>query len=211
MILKVGLTGGLASGKSTVGQILAGLGCKVIDADRIVAELYEPGRAGYESLVREYGREVLAADRSIDRAWLASKAFSSPEEAARLNALIHPLVLEREATMIGEESERQSPEDRIVVVEATLLLEAGGKDRYDRILVVDAPSEVQIERAEQRGMDRTDAAQRIARQMPRQQRLAAADYVIDNAGDEESLERETRRIHQRLVEDLSELSRSVRS
>lgn len=206
MILKVGLTGGLASGKSTVGQILAGLGCKVVDADRIVAELYEPGRAGYEALFREYGRDVLAADGSVDRAWLASQAFRSAEEAARLNALIHPLVLEHEQILFADERERRGAEDGIVVVEATLLLEAGGRDRYDRIIVVDVPPELQLERAVARGMDREDAKARIARQMPREQRLAAADYVIDNSEDEVALEAATRLVHERLVDSLADES-----
>ena len=206
MILKVGLTGGLASGKSSAAEILAGLGCKIVDADRIVAELYEPEQAGYEALLGEYGPGVVAADGSIDRAWLASRAFRSQEEASRLNALIHPLVLGREARLIAEEKERLGDRDGILVVEATLLLESSGRGRYDRIVVVDLPADLQLERAVDRGMDREDAIARIARQMPRDQRLAAADYVIDNSGDESALEAATREVHERLIADLARAS-----
>lgn len=205
MILKVGLTGGLASGKSTAGKILAGLGCKVVDADEIVDRLYEPGEPGHAALVRHYGPAILKADGSIDRPRLAGIAFATPEEAGRLNALIHPLVLAREAQMIRDEQARAGEEDRIVVVEATLLLESGGKDRYDRIVVVDADPRAQVERAVRRGMDRGDAERRLARQMDRGKRLAAADYVIDNTGEEAGLERETLHVYDLLCADLERL------
>ena len=203
MILKVGLTGGLASGKSTVARILAGLGCKAIDADEVVDRLYEPGEPGHAALVRQYGPAILTADGSIDRPRLARIAFATPQEAERLNALIHPLVLEREAQMIQDEETRAGDEDRIVIVEATLLLEAGGKGRYDRIVVVDADPAAQLERAVRRGMDRGDAERRLARQMDRRLRLAAADYVIDNTGDEVELERETLQLYDLLCADLA--------
>ncbi len=206
MILRVGLTGGLASGKSTVGEILAGLGCKVVDADRIVADLYEPGEAGHEAVVREYGPEILLPDGEIDRAKLAAVALATPEDAARLNALVHPLVIAREEALMQDERARAGDEDRIVVVEATLLLEAGGHDRYDRIVVVEAPQSVQVVRAIARGMDREDAERRIRRQMTAEERSAQADYVIANVGDEEHLEAETRRVHEALLADLRRIA-----
>lgn len=206
MILKVGLTGGLASGKSTVAQILEGLGTKVIDADDVVDRLYEPGRPGHEALVREYGTEILDASGNVERKKLAALAFSSPEQAKRLNALIHPLVLEQEAATIRAEEERLRGSDGILVVEATLLLESGGRDRYDRIVIVDLDPSLQIERAVARGMDRADALRRMARQMPREERAALADYLIDNSGDESDLEIEARGLHARLEDDLARLS-----
>ncbi|HVR43331.1 MAG TPA: dephospho-CoA kinase [Thermoanaerobaculia bacterium] len=205
MILRVGLTGGLASGKSTVGEILAGLGCKVVDADEIVDRLYEPGEPGHRAVVREYGRRVLTPEGEIDRPALAALAFASREEADRLNRLIHPLVIEREKRIIAEEEKRSEGEDGIVVAEATLLLESGGRGRYDRVVVVDLPEPIQIERAAARGMDREDAENRIRRQMDRTSRRAAADYVIDNSGSEEHLETETRRVHELLLADLRKL------
>ena len=203
MILRVGLTGGIASGKSTAGRTLAGLGCVIIDADAIVARLYRPGEAGYEALLGAYGREILRADGEIDRPKLASIAFVDNESAKKLNALIHPLVIAEEEGVISAEAERFPDRDRIVVVEATLLLESGGKRRYDRIVVVDSEPAVQIDRAVARGMNRQDAERRMARQMSRQERRRQADYIIENNGGVGELESETMRVYQKLQQDLA--------
>jgi dephospho-CoA kinase len=203
VILHVGLTGGIGSGKSTVLRIFAGLGCITVDADAVVATLYRPGNAGHEAIVRTYGPSVLAEDGEIDRKKLSAIAFANSEEARRLNALIHPIVIAEESRIAIEEAERFPDEDRIFVVEATLLLEAGGKQRYDRIVVVDVEPEVQIARAVARGMDRVEVERRIANQLPREERLRHADYVIDNSGDEAAVEIETRRVYDLLLEDLA--------
>ena len=197
MILKVGLTGGLASGKSTVARTLAALGALTIDADHVVGHLYRPGEAGHAALVREYGPGIVRPDGEIDRAKLAGIAFATPESARRLNALIHPLVIAEERRMI------EAIDDGIVINEATLLLEAGGRERYDKIVVVDVPPEVQVERAVARGMSRDDAVLRIARQMPREERLRYADYVIDNSGDTRELEAAAQRVFEALRRDLA--------
>lgn len=202
MILTVGLTGGIATGKSTVARTLAGLGCVAIDADAVVARLYRPGEAGHEALVRKYGREICRPDGEIDRPKLADLAFASSETAKELNALIHPLVLEEEQRVIAAETARFPDRDRIVVIEATLLLESGGKQRYDKIVVVDSDPKLQIERGVVRGMQRSDVERRIAQQMPRADRVAMADYVILNDGDVRSLEVETHRVYARLRDDL---------
>ena len=199
-MLKVGLTGGIASGKSTIVGMLAGLGCVTIDADAVVARLYRKGEAGHEALSRTYGTAILLPDGEIDRKRLADIAFSSHQEAQRLNALIHPIVLTEEARVMREAEERD--EDAIYVVEATLLLEAGGKARYDRIVVVDVPPEVQIERGIARGLSREEVTRRIAHQMPRDERLRHADYVIDNGGDEQQALGETARVYEALLRDL---------
>ena len=196
MILTVGLTGGIASGKSTVSRIFASLGAITIDADQVVAHLYRPGEAGHEALVRAYGTEVVRPDGEIDRVRLADIAFATPESAQRLNALIHPLVIAEERRMVDAIG------DGIVVNEATLLLEAAGRARYDKIVVVDVPSDVQVERAVARGMTREDAVRRISRQMPREERLRAADYVIDNGGDSRALEAAAARVFDALKNDL---------
>jgi dephospho-CoA kinase len=203
MILRVGLTGGIASGKTTVGRTLAGLGCVTIDADSIVTRLYRPGEAGYEALVGAYGRDILRPDGEIDRPKLASIAFVDDQSAKKLNSLIHPLVIAQEESVITGEAQRFPDRDRIVVVEATLLLESGGKKRYDRIVVVDSEPSIQIERAVARGMDRQDAERRMARQMSREERRRQADYVIENNGDIRALEGETLRVYQRLTDDLA--------
>jgi len=197
MILRTGLTGGIGSGKSTIARIFASLGCITVDADQIVARLYQPGEAGHEALVRTYGSGILLPDGTIDRRKLADVAFASDEAAKALNALIHPLVIAEEARLMGEVREG------IVMIEATLLIEAGGKDRYDRIVIVDVDPETQLARAIARGMTREDAARRIAHQMPREERLRYADYVIDNSGDLDAAEAETRRVFAALQRDLA--------
>lgn len=203
MILRVGLTGGIASGKSTVARLLGELGCRTVDADAIVASLYRPGRAGHQAIVRSYGRAILLPDGEIDRVKLAAIAFSSRSETQRLNALIHPLVVAGVQQMLREEDLRAGDAGAIVVVEATLLLESGGRDRYDKVLVVDIDPELQIERAAGRGMSREEAKRRIAHQMGREERLRNADYVIDNSGDLQNAESRTRRVYERLREDLA--------
>ncbi|MEO6258858.1 MAG: dephospho-CoA kinase, partial [Thermoanaerobaculia bacterium] len=181
LILEVGLTGGIASGKSTIARILGSLGCSTVDADAIVADLYRPGEAGHAALIQRYGPSILRADHTIDRARLADLAFSSDASASELNALIHPLV-RREQDRLSERETAENPDrDQILVVEAALLIEAGNLDRYDRIVVVDLPPEMQLQRAEGRGMSRAEATRRISHQMPREKRLLHADYVLDNS------------------------------
>lgn len=200
MILRVGLTGGIASGKSTIARMFAELGCVVVDADAIVARLYLRGNAGHDALVNAYGAEILRADGEIDRQKLADIAFTSPEGSRKLNALIHPLVHAEQARMFAE---AESGEDRVMIVEATLLLESGGRDRYDRIVVVDVDPEVQIARGVARGMTREEVTRRMAHQMPRDERLRYADYVVDNSGDLRQAEQETRRVYEALLADLA--------
>ncbi len=209
MILRVGLTGGIASGKSTVARTLAGLGCVSIDADLVVTRLYRPGEPGYEALVHAYGKEILRPDGEIDRPKLASIAFVNDASAKKLNALIHPLVIAQEEQVIRGEARRFPDRDRIVVVEATLLLESGGRKRYDRIVVVDSEPSLQIESAVARGMDRQDAERRMARQLPRDERRRQADYIIENNKDIGSLEAETVRVYEKLRRDLEEKKKSA--
>ena len=196
MILRTGLTGGIASGKSTVRELLAALGCHTIDADRLVAELYEPGRAGHTALIATYGRGILRDDGTVDRVQLANIAFSSAEEAKKLNALIHPIV-------IAETEERLARfEEGIAVVEATLMIESGGRQRYDRLVIVDVRPEVQVERGIARGLAREEVERRIVNQLPREERLRFADYVIDNSGDEHAALAEATRVYEQLRRDL---------
>jgi len=202
LILEVGLTGGIASGKSTIARTFAALGCLTIDADAIVARLYRPGEAGHAALVREYGERILLPDGTIDRVAVANAAFANRQAALRLNELIHPLVIDEERRLMEAEAARFPDRDRIAIVEATLLIEAGGRQRYDKIVVVDVATEVQIERAVARGMSRDDVVRRIANQMPREERLRYADYVIDNNGEAREAEVETHRVYRALVGDL---------
>lgn len=200
MILRVGLTGGIASGKSTARALFAALGCHVIDADALVSQLYEPGRLGHAALVETYGRGILREDETVDRVKLANLAFATPEEAKKLNALIHPLVVQHTNELLDEYERTHN--DAIVVVEATLMIESGGRERYDRLVIVDVTPEVQIERGIARGLREAEVRRRIANQLEREERLKHADYVIDNSGDVAHLESETRRVHAQLIADL---------
>jgi dephospho-CoA kinase len=201
LILRVGLTGGIASGKSTIRELFAELGCITFDADRLVAELYRPGAAGHTALVGAYGDAILLPNGEIDRPKLSATAFASAQAARQLNALIHPIVLEEEERRMHE-LEAASAGDAIAIVEATLLIEAGAVPRYDKIVVVDVDPAVQIERAVERGMSREEVTRRIANQMPREQRLRHADYVIDNSGDREQALAKTRAVYENLRRDL---------
>ena len=200
MILRAGLTGGIASGKSTIARMFGELGCTVLDADALVAELYRPGNAGHRALVQTYGTGILRPDGEVDRQKLADVAFRDESSAQKLNALIHPLVM--------DEAERREPKDGIYIVEATLLLEAGGKQRYDKIIVVDVDQATQIARGVARGMSREEVERRIRHQMPRGERLAAADYVIANSGDLEQARREVQRVYDALRAELEARSRT---
>lgn len=202
MILRVGLTGGIASGKSTIMRNFASLGCVTVDADAIVAHLYQPGQSGHDAIVRTYGTGVLQADGHIDRKKLADVAFANADEARKLNALIHPIVLAEETRMMREAEEGR--DDTIYIVEATLLLEAGGRQRYERIVVVDVAPDVQVARGISRGMTREEVTRRIEHQLPREERLRQADYVIDNSGGVEQGFAETLRVYERLRADLDE-------
>ncbi len=205
MILRVGLTGGIASGKSTVGGILRELGCIVVDADAVVRELYRPGHEGHSALVKRYGPSILTASGEIDRPKLSAIALSTPQGSVELNALIHPLVVAEETRRMDEAD--RSLADGIGVAEATLLLESGGLLRYDRIVVVDVDPRVQIDRAAARGMDRAEAELRMSRQIDRQTRLTHADYVISSEGTLDDTRRRTGEVCARLREDLAEKKR----
>lgn len=206
MILRVGLTGGIANGKSTIARMLGALSCRTIDADAIVASLYRPGSPGHRALVRTYGPDILRPDGEVDRPKLAAIAFASAPDAERLNSLIHPLVIAEEARLMEEAEIRAEGEKKIVVVEATLLLESGGRERYEKIIVVDVTPDVQIARAVGRGISHEEAARRIARQMSREERLRVADYIIDNSGDRQHAESETRRVYDQLCAELDRKS-----
>jgi len=208
VILKAGLTGGIASGKSTIARMFGELGCIVLDADALVAELYRPGKAGHQALVRTYGSDILRPDGEVDRQKLADVAFIDAASAQKLNALIHPLVMAEEARIAAEEEKRLGSEDAVYIVEATLLLEAGGKQRYDRIIVVDVDPATQVARGVARGLTREEVDRRIRHQMPRAERLAAADYVIDNSGDLAQAESEVRRVYDALRGELAAKTRA---
>ena len=177
MIL-VGLTGGIGSGKSTVSAALAERGAVIVDADAIVREVQQPGSPVLAALAERFGGEVIAADGSLDRAAVATLAFSDPENLKALNAIVHPAV----AREMNARVMAQVGTERVVVMDIPLLTENPREGLQGRI-VVDVPVEVQVQRlVAGRGFDEADARARIARQATREQRLAAADFVVDNSG-----------------------------
>ena len=179
-MIRVGLTGGVGSGKSTVAQILQADGAGVIDADAISRELVEPGEPALHALVDEFGDSIIAADGSLLRGTLAAIAFATPDGTARLNAIMHPLIAAESRRRI--ERAAQNGAD-IVVYDMPLLLETGQRDLVDLVVVVDVPVETQVRRAvDLRGLDEADVRRRIEVQADRSERLAAADVVIDNSG-----------------------------
>ena len=176
--LRVGLTGGIGSGKSEVSRRLAAAGAVLIDSDALAREVVEPGTEGLAGIVEEFGPGVLTDEGTLNREKLGSIVFSDPEKLARLNAITHPLIGARSA-----ELQEAAPEDAVLLFDVPLLAENGLKPLYDLVVVVDAPVETQLERlTELRGMSEEEARKRIAAQATREQRLAVADRVIDNSG-----------------------------
>jgi len=178
--LVVGLTGGIAAGKTTVARRMAAAGWNVVDADQLVYSLYRPGEAGATAVARLFGPAVLRADGSVDHVQLARRAFRDPQELERLEAAVHPLVRER-FREIAEAAEG------IVVLEATKLLEAGYRPDFDRVVTVEAPEAVRIGRAVARGLDRDQVEARMAAQYPEAERRRLADHVLENDGTLEAL------------------------
>ncbi|TDD24985.1 dephospho-CoA kinase [Kribbella turkmenica] len=184
-MLRVGLTGGIGSGKSAVSSRLADRGAVVIDSDVLAREVVAKGTDGLAEVVRAFGGDVLTAEGELDRPAVGRIVFGDEAARRRLEAIIHPRVRARAA-----ELEAAAPADAVVVHDIPLLVETGQADRFDIVLVVDVPVDVQVERlTTQRGMTEAEANQRIASQATREQRLAAAGVVVDNSGSLDDLDR----------------------
>lgn len=195
MTVRVGLTGGIASGKSTVSAILAELGAVVIDADLLAREVVERGTPGLAAVVEAFGEGVLTADGDLDRAAVGALVFADPDARRRLEGIVHPLVHAR-----GAELEAAAPPDAVVVHDIPLLAEGGRAPSFDAVLVVDVPTEVQVERmVRDRGWTREQAQARIAAQASRAERLAIATHVLDNTGTREDLRAAVERVHAELA------------
>lgn len=196
-MLTVGLTGGLASGKSHVGRYLADLGCLLVKADELGHEVLSPGGEAYDDTVRAFGADILNEDGSIDRKKLAAQVFNDPDRLALLNGLVHPHVRARAQSAI-EEFRAANPSG-IAVVEAAILIETGSYRNYDRLIVVVCSEEQQIERAMDRDrITREEALARLRRQLPLSEKVKYADYVIDTSGSRESTASQTRAVYEAL-------------
>jgi dephospho-CoA kinase len=181
-VLRIGLTGGIGSGKSTVSALLAARGAVIVDADRIAREVVEPGTPGLARVVEEFGTGVLATDGSLDRAALAAVVFADPEARRLLDGIVHPLVRARAAELAGA-----APPGAVVVNDVPLLVETGQASTYDLVLVVEADPATRVARLVQRGLTAEDARARMAAQASDEQRRAVADVVLDNSGTPEQL------------------------
>jgi dephospho-CoA kinase len=190
-MLRVGLTGGVACGKSTVGKMLADRGAHFLRADVLAHQLYEPGATAYNAVVQAFGRDILRADGCIDRVALANKAF--PDRIAELNAIVHPAVIEAQNRWMSE-AEASDP-NGIAVVEAALLIEAGAHTQFNKVIVVTSPFEQKVERYAARAAISPEEAKReverrAAAQFDDEEKARHADYVIENSGTLAELERQ---------------------
>lgn len=216
-MLKVGLTGGIAAGKSVVGEMLVALGAHLVQADRIAHSLMQPGEAVYNEVVRHFGGEILNRDGSVNRAKLAEAAFgpaTSEEGVSRiqqsrieeLNRIVHPVVIRNQEAWL-QETGRQDPH-AVAVVEAALILEAGAGDRFDRLIVVTCGAEQRVSRfAARQKIDleaaRKEVVRRMAAQLPDEEKIKVADYVIDNSGTLAQTREQVRQVWGKLSAPLS--------
>ena len=193
--MRVGLTGGIASGKSTVSEMLAELGATIIDGDKLAREVVERGTPGLAQVVAAFGSDILTADGDLDRPRLGQIVFNDDEQRRRLEGIVHPLVFERYAAL-----EASAPQDGLVVHDIPLLAETGRADTFDAVIVVETPAEVQVERMlRDRGWTRADAESRIAAQATPEQRRAIATHLIVNTGTREDLRRRVAEVFDELM------------
>jgi dephospho-CoA kinase len=210
-VLRVGLTGGIASGKSVVGEMFVYLGAELIEADRIAHELMQPGQAVYAEVVRKFGLEILDPDGTVNRARLAEAAFGragskTKSRIQELNRIVHPAVLARQEQWMDEVGARDP--GAIAIVEAALILEAGAQKQFQRLIVVTCRDEQRVERfAARLKIDpepaRQEVTRRMAAQWPDEKKIAAADYVIDNSGSLDSTSEQVRIVYQKLKDEVA--------
>jgi dephospho-CoA kinase len=196
-LLKLGLTGGIASGKSVVGEMFLKLGAHLLQADAVAHWLMQPGHAVYEEVVRRFGREILNPDRSINRPRLAEVAFGAAPRVKELNEIVHPAVVAHQNEWMEEIGQRDPK--AIAIVEAALILEAGAAVRFDRLIVVTCRPEQRILRYARRlGISedaaRAEVTRRMAAQIPDEEKIKVADFVIDNSGSLDATEQQVQRV-----------------
>ncbi len=218
-MLKVGLTGGIAAGKTVVGEMFVALGAHLVQADRIAHSLMQPGEAVYNEVVRHFGREILNRDGSVNRAKLAEAAFGSataaqgkrasrieqpqvqPSRIEELNRIVHPVVIRSQDAWM-QEMGRQDPH-AIAIVEAALILEAGAREHFDRLIVVTCSAEQRVARfAARQKIDleaaRKEVVRRMAAQLPDEEKIKAADHVVDNSGSLDQTREQVRQVWEKL-------------
>ena len=191
----VGLTGGIGSGKSTVAAIFEELGARIIYADELAREAIAPGTSGFEAVVARFGSEIVQDDGRINRKLLAATVFGQPENLADLEAIIHPRV----AAALGALREAIDP-SKVVIYEIPLLVELDMADRFDKVIVVLAPAVDRIVRLKARGLDDDDILERMGQQASDEERCSVANFVIDNAGNREFLEKQVQMVWSALLD-----------
>lgn len=198
-MLRVGLTGGIACGKTVVRRLLADRGAFTIDADAIVHQLMGAGTDLTRRIADAFGPDVLSPEEAVDRTKLGRLVFSDPSERSKLNALVHPEVIREEKRLLGE---AESNGVEVAVVDAALMIEAGTYRDYDRLLVVHCPRAVQLDRLVARdGLSRAEAARRVDAQMPVEEKMAYADFLIDTSGSLADTERQVQEVWEKLLHD----------
>ena len=196
-MLRVGLTGSIAVGKSFVTSVFAELGCRVLDADKTAREVVMPGAAGLKAVAQEFGEEILAPDGTLDRVRMASIVFADEQKRLRLNHVLHPFIIARQDEILRE-WEREDP-NGIGIVDAALMIESGGYKRFDKVVVVHCRPEVQLERLMLRNkLTLAEAQQRIASQMPQEEKQRYADYLIDTSDGFEPTRQRTVEVYKEL-------------
>ncbi len=199
--LVIGLTGGIGTGKTAVANHFSALGVPIIDADELARDAVAPGQIGYEEIVREFGAEVLTSTGELDRRLMRKRVFANPAKRSRLEAILHPRVyaeIERRLNAL---------DDAYAIVVVPLLIETGGSALVDRVLVVDAPEDLQIERVSQRdGSTREDVERILAAQLDRETRLQSADDVIENNSSESSLAQKVSMLHERYLAEAARVA-----
>ena len=200
--LLVGLTGGIATGKSTVSELLRQLGCEIIDADRLARDVVEPEQPAWKQIVADFGRGVVNADGTLDRKKLGAIVFADPDRRKRLEAITHPAIRARFQTRLDELAAQGFA--GIVVFDAPVMIESGGYRNMDRLVVVVTDEATQASRLRTRdGTDDAEGRRKVASQMPLAEKAKLADYVIDNSGDRETTAAEVRRVFAALMADLA--------
>lgn len=198
-MLTVGLTGSIAVGKSYVAALLKELGCFVLDADQTAREVVAPHTLGWQQIIENFGREILNSDETINRAKLATIVFSDEPQRQLLNQIVHPLVIAAQNEWIAVLAAQDSK--AIAVIEAALMIESGGYRRFDKVIVVWCDAETQLQRLITRNsLDKDVAAQRIAAQMPREEKKKYADFLIDTSGGFAETQKHVETVYQNLVE-----------
>jgi len=205
--LLVGLTGGIATGKSTVAEVFRRLGCVIIDADGLAREVVVPGAPAHDDIVAAFGGGILRPDGTLDRQKLGAIVFAVPDAKKRLEAITHPRIRERFAEALAELQARDFA--GIVIFDAPVMIESGNYTAMDRLVVVVTDAATQARRLTARdALGAAEAEQRIGSQMPVAEKAKLADYVIDNSGDRETMIAEARRVHAALLADLKARGRA---